>query len=62
MFVGRDSETEKITSTSTERQKLSQSLAPVVVIISGNSLVFGWGGFLRPGDQGSPDRWPGVRS
>ena len=30
----------KITSTSTERQKRSQNLAPVVVIISGNSLVF----------------------
>ena len=30
----------KITSTSTERQKGSQHLAPVLVIISGNSLVF----------------------
>ena len=30
----------KITSTSAERQKRSQSLAPVLVIISGNSLVF----------------------
>ena len=30
----------KITSTSTERQKRSQNLAPVLVIISGNSLVF----------------------
>ena len=30
----------KITSTSTERQKRSQCLAPVLVIISGNSLVF----------------------
>ena len=30
----------KITSTSTERQKRSQILAPVLVIISGNSLVF----------------------
>ena len=29
----------KITSTSTERQKHSQHLAPVLVIISGNSLV-----------------------
>ena len=30
----------KLTSTSTERQKRSQNLAPVLVIISGNSLVF----------------------
>ena len=30
----------EITSTSTERQKRSQNLAPVLVIISGNSLVF----------------------
>ena len=30
----------KITSTSTERQKRSQNLAPVLVIISGKSLVF----------------------
>ena len=30
----------KITSTSTERPKRSQSLAPVLVITSGNSLVF----------------------
>ena len=30
----------KITSTSTKRQKHSQNLAPVLVIISGNSLVF----------------------
>ena len=30
----------KITSTSTERQKRSQNLAPVLVIISGNSLAF----------------------
>ena len=30
----------KITSTSTERQKRSQNLAPVLVIISGHSLVF----------------------
>ena len=30
----------KITSTSTERQKRCQILAPVLVIISGNSLVF----------------------
>ena len=30
----------KITSTSTERQKHSQNLAPVLVIIFGNSLVF----------------------
>ena len=30
----------KITSASTERQKRSQNLAPVLVIISGNSLVF----------------------
>ena len=30
----------KITTTSTERQKRSQNLAPVLVIISGNSLVF----------------------
>ena len=30
----------KITSTSTERQKRSQNLAPVLAIISGNSLVF----------------------
>ena len=30
----------KITSTSAERQKRSQNLAPVLVIISGNSLVF----------------------
>ena len=30
----------KITSNSTERQKRSQNLAPVLVIISGNSLVF----------------------
>ena len=30
----------KISSTSTERQKRSQNLAPVLVIISGNSLVF----------------------
>ena len=29
----------KIPSTSTERQKHSQNLAPVLVIISGNSLV-----------------------
>ena len=29
-----------ITGTSTERQKRSQNLAPVLVIISGNSLVF----------------------
>ena len=34
------SETKKTTSTSTERQKRSQNLAPVLVIISGNSLVF----------------------
>ena len=32
----------KITSTSTEGQKRSQNLAPVLVIISGNSLVFSW--------------------
>ena len=32
----------RITSTSTERQKRSQNLAPVLVIISGNSLVFSW--------------------
>ena len=31
---------EKITSTSTERQKRSQNSAPVLVIISGNSLIF----------------------
>ena len=31
---------QKIPSTSTERQKRSQNLAPVLVIISGNSLVF----------------------
>ena len=31
---------QKFTSTSTERQKRSQKLAPVLVIISGNSLVF----------------------
>ena len=30
----------KITSTSTEKQKRSQNLAPVLVIISGKSLVF----------------------
>ena len=30
----------KITSTSTERQKRSENLAPVLVIISGKSLVF----------------------
>ena len=30
----------KITSTSTERQRRSQNLAPVLVIISGSSLVF----------------------
>ena len=30
----------KITSASTERQKRSQNLAPVLVIFSGNSLVF----------------------
>ena len=30
----------KITSTSTERQERSQNLAPVLVIISGSSLVF----------------------
>ena len=30
----------KITSTSTERQKRSQNLAPVLLIISGKSLVF----------------------
>ena len=30
----------KITSTSTERQKRSQNVAPVLVIISGSSLVF----------------------
>ena len=30
----------KITSTSTERQKRSQNLAPVLVTISGNSLAF----------------------
>ena len=30
----------KITSTSTERQERSQNLTPVLVIISGNSLVF----------------------
>ena len=30
----------KITSTSTERQRRSQNLAPVLVILSGNSLVF----------------------
>ena len=30
----------RITSTSTERQKRSQNLAPVLVIISGKSLVF----------------------
>ena len=30
----------KITSTSIERQKRSQNLAPVLVITSGNSLVF----------------------
>ena len=30
----------KITSTSTERQKRSQNLAPALVILSGNSLVF----------------------
>ena len=30
----------EITCTSTERQKRSQNLAPVLVIISGNSLVF----------------------
>ena len=30
----------KITSTSTERHKRSQNLAPVLGIISGNSLVF----------------------
>ena len=30
----------KITSTSTERRKRRQNLAPVLVIISGNSLVF----------------------
>ena len=30
----------KITSASTERQKRSQNLAPVLAIISGNSLVF----------------------
>ena len=37
-FVGD----KKITNTSTERQKKkrSQNLAPVLVIISGNSLVF----------------------
>ena len=29
-----------MTSTSTERQKQSQNLAPVLVIISGKSLVF----------------------
>ena len=29
-----------MTSTSTERQKRSQNLAPVLLIISGNSLVF----------------------
>ena len=31
---------QKITSTSAERQKRSQNLAPVLVTISGNSLVF----------------------
>ena len=30
----------KITSTSTERQKRSQNLAPVLIMIYGNSLVF----------------------
>ena len=30
----------KITSASTERRKRSQNLAPVLVIIAGNSLVF----------------------
>ena len=30
----------KITTTSTERQKRSQNLAPVLAILSGNSLVF----------------------
>ena len=30
----------KITSASTDRQKRSQNLAPVLVIISGNSLIF----------------------
>ena len=47
----------KITSTSTERQNRSQNLAPVLVIISGNSLVFsrkifasaGFLPVLRPG-------------
>ena len=29
-----------MTSTSTEKQKRSQNLLPVLVIISGNSLVF----------------------
>ena len=33
-------EVRKITSTSTKRQKRSQNLAPVLVIISGNSLEF----------------------
>ena len=36
------SEAKKIASTSTERQKRSQNLAPVLVIISVNSLVFPW--------------------
>ena len=31
---------QKITSTSTERQKRSQNLAPVLLIFFGNSLVF----------------------
>ena len=31
---------QKMTSTGTERQKRSQNLAPVLVILSGNSLVF----------------------
>ena len=34
------SETEKFNSTSIERQKRSQNVAPVLVIISGNSLVY----------------------
>ena len=50
----------KISSTSTERQKRSQNLAPVLVIISGNSLV------LRPrcvstsSGKKSASHYPGI--
>ena len=40
--LGLQNDSPKITSTSTERQKRSQNSAPVLVIISGNSLLFFW--------------------